>query len=413
VEGCPVGIDIPGFIGLIRRGKYSQAVKKIKEKNTLPAICGRVCPQEDQCQKKCRESIGDLINIGGLERFVADWEMKNGISLPMIPPSTHKRVAIVGSGPAGLTAAAELARMGHRIVIFEALHKLGGVLTYGIPEFRLPKEVVETEIDYIKKIGVETETNVVIGKTKTVDELLEGEFEAIFIASGAGLPSFLDIPGENLNGIYSANEFLLRVNLMKAYKFPYNSDTPIKVRGRVAVIGGGNVAIDAARCARRLNTEEVQVLYRRTEEEMPARPNEVKHAREEGIKINFLTQPTRFIGDEYGFIKAVECVKMRLGSIDESQRRKPIPIEGSRFHLNVGTVIVAIGQIPHPIITRTTEGIEISKSGTIVVDPETLETSRKMIFAGGDIVSGAATVISAMKAGKTAARSINRLLSED
>jgi glutamate synthase (NADPH/NADH) small chain len=369
-----------------------------------------VCPQEDQCQKRCRETIGDLINIGGLERFAADWDQRNPVFKSTLPLQSKGKVAIVGSGPAGLTAAADLGRMGHQVVIFEALHSPGGVLSYGIPEFRLPRQIVDTEIDYIKSLGVDIETNIVIGKTKTIEDLFNEGFESVFVASGAGFPLFLNIPGENLCGVYSANEFLLRVNLMKAHKFPVESDTPIKVRGKVTVIGGGNVAIDAARCALRLNAEEVHLLYRRSINEMPARPDEVKHAEEEGVRFHFLTQPLRFIGDNKGWINGIECIKMRLGSIDSSGRPRSNPIKDSEYIHKTESAIIAIGQTPHPIITRANKDIKTKPTGTIIVDPETLETSRPKVFAGGDIVSGAATVISAMKAGKIAAQSINKLL---
>lgn len=413
IAGCPVGVDIPGFIQLIKNGDYQGAIMKIKEKNSLPAICGRVCPQEDQCVGICRDTIGDLINIGGLERFVADWELRRGVTVPEVPGSTGKSVAVIGSGPAGLTAAADLAKMGHRVVIFEALHEPSGVLIYGIPEFRLPKDIVMAEVDYIKKLGVEIETNVVIGRSKTIDDLFDEGFESVFIGTGAGLPIFLGLPGENLCGIYSANEFLIRVNLMKAYKFPRGSDTPIKVRGRVSVIGGGNVAMDAARCALRLGAEEVHVLYRRTEKEMPARIDEIRRAEEEGIKFRFLTQPLRFIGDEKGWIKQIECIKMELGPLDESGRRRPLPVKGSEFLHDTEIAIVAIGQTPNPIIPRTTRDIETSKRKTIIVDQASLQTTRRGVFAGGDVVSGAATVILAMEAGKKAAQSIHRYLSKE
>ena len=413
IKGCPVGIDIPGFIQLITEGKYQEAIMKIKENNNLPAICGRVCPQEDQCQRNCCEVIDDVINIGGLERFVADWELANSTPLPNRSPSPGKAVAVVGSGPAGLTVAAELAKMGHHVILFEALHKPGGVLTYGIPEFRLPKNIVKAEVDYIKKLGVEIELNRVIGRTMTVDDLFNEGYEAIFVASGAGLPTFLNIPRENLGGIYSANEFLLRVNLMEAYKFPAKSDTPLKLRGRVTVIGGGNVAIDAARCAIRLNAEEVYIIYRRTEMEMPARPDEVNHAQEEGVKFQFLTQPIKFIGDNAGMVKGIECIRMKLGSIDTTRRPRPIPVENSSFLFKTGTVIVAVGQAPNPLIARTTRDIKTSQTGTIIVDPTSYKTTLPRVYAGGDVVSGAATVISAMKAGKVAAQVINRKLKKE
>jgi glutamate synthase (NADPH/NADH) small chain len=412
IGGCPVGVDIPAFIQLIRDGNYQEAVIKIKEKNSLPGICGRVCPQENQCVGICRETIGDLINIGGLERFVADWELRKGVATPEVPSFTGKSVAVVGSGPAGLTAAADLAKMGHHVVVFEALHEPGGVLTYGIPEFRLPKDIVRAEVDYIRKLGVRIETNVVIGKSMSVDNLFEEGFDRVFIATGAGLPTFLNIPGENLCGIYSANEFLIRVNLMRACKFPKGSDTPIKVQGRVSIIGGGNVAIDAARCALRLGAKEVCVLYRRTEKEMPARIEEIKRAKEEGIQFQFLTQPVRFVGNEKSWVKQVECIRMSLGPIDETGRPAPVPLRGSEFLHRAETVVVAIGQEPNPLISRTTKGIKTSKETKgIIVDPKSLETARRGVYAGGDIVTGEATVILAMEAGKKASQSINKSLS--
>ena len=410
VEGCPVGVDIPGFIRLIVEGRYAEAAEKIREKNALPAITGRVCPQEVQCQAKCVRGIkGEPIAIGRLERFVADWEMRHGRRPPKRVKPTGKRVAVIGSGPAGLTCAAELARLGHEVEIFEALHKPGGVLMYGIPEFRLPKRIVEEEVKYVESLGVKIHLNMIIGKLYTIDELFEMGFDAIFIATGAGLPRFLGIPGENLNGIYSANEFLIRTNLMKAYLFP-EYDTPIHVGKRVAVIGGGNVAMDAARCALRLGAEEVYVIYRRSRAEMPARAEEVENAEEEGVKFIFLANPVRFIGDERGFVKEIECIRMRLGEPDETGRRRPIPIEGSEFRIEVDTVIVAIGQVPNPIIQKTTEGLKTGWRNTIVVDEETMQTSIEGVYAGGDVVSGAATVISAMGAGKRAAKAIHRYL---
>jgi len=410
VTGCPVEIDIPAFIEAIKEGNFDEAIKIIKEQNSLPAICGRVCPQEEQCQKQCVLSRrGDPIEIGRLERFVADYELERGIEVPPRPKPSGRKVAVVGAGPAGLTAAAELANLGHEVVIFEALHSPGGVLVYGIPEFRLPKKIVESEVDYIKKLGAEVKPDIIIGKLYTVEELLKQGFDAVFIGTGAGLPRFLGLPGENLCGIYSANEFLIRVNLMKAYMFP-EYDTPIKIGKRVAVIGGGNVAMDSARSALRLGAEKVYLVYRRSREEMPARLEERENAEEEGIIFRLLTNPVRFLGNERGGVKAMECISMRLGEPDESGRRRPIPIEGSEFTIEVDTVIVAIGQSPNPIVPRTTQGLKTSRWGTIVVDEETGKTSLEGVYAGGDIVSGAATVISAMGAGKRAAKAIHEYI---
>jgi len=412
VEGCPVGIDIPAFIKYIREGSFEKAAEKIREKNSLPAICGRVCPQENQCMGKCILGLkGDPINIGALERFVADQERKRKLKKPKPVPPTGKKVAVIGSGPAGLTAAAELAKMGHEVTIFEALHAPGGVLMYGIPEFRLPKDIVSEEVRYVESLGVKIETNVIVGKVITLDELFKTGFDAVFIGSGAGLPMFLGIPGENLNGIYSANEFLIRVNLMKAYKFPeYN--TPVKVGKKVVVIGGGNVAMDSARSALRLGSE-VTVIYRRTEEFMPARREEVLNAKEEGINFVFLATPIRFIGDEEGWIKKVECLRMELGEPDESGRRRPIPIKGSEFTVDAETVIVAIGQRPNPLAVRGENKIKVTSHGTIVVNPETGETDMPGVFAAGDIVTGNATVISAMAGGKRAAQAIHRYIMKE
>jgi glutamate synthase (NADPH/NADH) small chain len=408
VKGCPVEVDIPAFINLIRERRFDEAIRKIKEKNSLPAICGRVCPQEEQCQANCTlGKVGDPVSVGRLERFVADWERERGYEIPQKSVSTGKKVAIVGAGPAGLTAAADLAKLGHEVVIFEALHKPSGVLIYGIPEFRLPKKIVEAEAEYIEKLGVTIKTNAMIGKLYTLKELLE-QFGAVFIGTGAGLPSFMRILGENLCGIYSANEFLIRVNLMKAYAFP-EYDTPIYVGEKVAVIGGGNVAMDAARCALRLGAKEVKIVYRRSREEMPARAEEIENAEEEGIVFEFLTNPKRFVGNERNWVKAMECIRMRLGEPDESGRRRPVPIEGSDFIMDVDTVIIAIGRSPNPIIQQTTEGLQVTKWGTIVVD-ENGKTSLEGVYAGGDIVTGEATVISAMGAGKKAAKAIHEYL---
>ena len=410
VKGCPVEIDIPGFIKAIAEGDFKRAVHILKEKNSLPAICGRVCPQEDQCEKLCTlGKIGEPVAIGRLERFAADWEAEQGdIEIPEIPPPTGKRVAVVGSGPAGLTVASDLAKMGHEVVIFEALHKPGGVLMYGIPEFRLPKRIVEREVEYVKKLGVKIITSFVVGKTKTVDELLQ-EYDAVFIGTGAGLPWFMGIPGENYNGIYSANEYLTRVNLMKAYLFP-EYDTPV-IRGeRVAVIGGGNVAMDAARTALRLGAKKSMIIYRRSRKEMPARIEEIKRAEEEGVEFHFLTLPVRYHADENGWVKEMECIRMRLGEPDSSGRRRPIPIEGSNFRIPVDVVVVAIGQSPNPLIPNTTPGLKIGKHGNVITDPLTGKTSRKGVFAGGDIATGAATVILAMGAARVAARAIDEYL---
>jgi glutamate synthase (NADPH/NADH) small chain len=410
VAGCPVEIDIPGFIGRIAQGDFRGAIKIIKKKNVLPAICGRVCPQEDQCEKGCvLAKKMEPVGIGRLERFVADWEAANGaIEIPPKQPSTGKKVAVVGSGPAGLVFAGDLIQLGHEVVIFEALHKPGGVLIYGIPEFRLPKAIVEREIEYIKSLGVKIVTSFVVGLTKTVDELLK-EFDAVFIGTGAGLPWFMNIPGENLNGIYSANEYLVRTNLMKAYLFP-EYDTPI-IRGkRVAVIGGGNVAMDAARTALRLGAEVSMIIYRRSRNEMPAREEEIVHAEEEGVQFEFLTLPVRYYGDENGWVKEMECVRMELGEPDASGRRRPIVIPNSEFRIPVDTVVVAIGQSPNPLIPQTTKDLEIGKHGNIVADEHTGKTTKKGVFAGGDIVTGAATVILAMGAGRIAARACDEYL---
>jgi len=409
-EGCPVGVDIPGFIKLLKEKDFLAAAKKIKGANNLPAICGRVCPQEDQCEKYC--ILGkrwEPLAIGRLERFVADYERRHGVEIPPVPAPLGRKVAVIGSGPAGLTAAADLAKMGYSVTVFEALHEPGGVLVYGIPEFRLPKVIVKEEIDYIKKLGVEIRTDFVVGKVKSIDELMAGGYDAVFVGTGAGLPSFMGIPGENLSGVYSANEFLTRTNLMKAYKFP-ECDTPVKLGRRVAVIGAGNVAMDSARCALRLGAEEVFIVYRRSEAEMPARKEEIENAAEEGVQFRLLTAPRRIIGNCGGWVEAIECLKMELGEPDESGRRRPVPIEGSEYVMEVDTVIVAIGQNPNPLISQTTPDLVTGKHGIIVADPETGETSKKGVFAGGDIVTGAATVISAMGAGKRTAVAIDKYL---
>ncbi|MFQ5687778.1 MAG: bifunctional dihydroorotate dehydrogenase B NAD binding subunit/NADPH-dependent glutamate synthase [Candidatus Scalindua sp.] len=406
-EGCPVNIDIPAFIKLIGEGDFIGAARKIKETNGLPAVCGRVCPQEDQCEKVC--IVGkksDPVCIGNLERFVADYEREHGdVFIPEIPEKTGHRIAVVGSGPAGLTVAGDLAKKGHDITIFETLHKAGGVLVYGIPEFRLPKSIVESEVDYLRKLGVKIELNSVIGKTETVDELLNNGFDAVFLGTGAGLPMFMQIQGENLNGVYSANEYLTRVNLMKAYDPEY--ETPVLRKKKVAVLGAGNVAMDSARTALRLGGEEVYIVYRRSRKEMPARIDEIHHGEEEGLKFKFLMNPIRILGDENGWVKGLECIKMELGEPDESGRRRPIPIEGSEIVLDVECVIVAIGNGPNPLVPSTTPGLETNRRGNIVADEETGLTSKKGVFAGGDIVTGAATVILAMGAGKKAAVAID------
>lgn len=412
-QGCPVEVDIPAFIGLIKEGDFTGAINKIKEKNNLPAICGRVCPQENQCEKYCTlTKKGDPVGIGRLERFVADYQLSQGSSeLPPKVPATGFKVAVIGSGPAGLTAAADLARMGHQVTIFEALHVPGGVLMYGIPEFRLPKKIVQAEIDYIRNLGVEIRTNAVVGKMVMVDELLDNGYDAVFIGTGAGLPHFMGIPGENYLGVYSANEFLTRTNLMKAYLFPEYL-TPIKVGKRVAVIGAGNVAMDAARTALRLGAEKSMIVYRRSAEEMPARKEEVEHAEEEGVEFHFLTSPVEIHGNEAGWVTGMTCIRYELGEPDASGRRRPVAIPGSEYRMEVDTVVIAIGQGPNPLVLRTTPGLELTKKGTIAADEDTGATSRQGVFAGGDIVTGAATVILAMGAGKKAARAIGAYLKE-
>ena len=413
VGGCPVEIDIPGFIQAIRDGDMPEAVRILKNKNALPGICGRVCPQETQCEVVCvLDKKGAPIAIGRLERFVADWEranMPSANSSPVSPRPTGKRVAVVGSGPAGLTAAADLAKLGHSVTIFEALHVAGGVLMYGIPEFRLPEEIVQAEVDYVASLGVKIELDSVVGKLMTIDELLGNGYDAVFLGTGAGLPMFMNIPGENLNGIYSANEFLTRVNLMKAYQFS-EYDTPVKVGKRVAVIGGGNVAMDSARCALRLGADEVYIVYRRSEAEMSARREEVENAQEEGIQFKLLTNPKQFLGDEQNQVVGMECYEMELGEPDESGRRRPVVKTGSEFGIEVDVVVVALGTTPNPLIAQTTYGLETTRRGTVVADEEVGKTMKGKVWAGGDIVTGAATVISAMGAGKHAAADINKYL---
>jgi len=411
VGGCPVNIDIPWFIRLIAEGKFLEAAHKLKETNGLPAVCGRVCPQEDQCEKVCViGKKGEPVAIGRLERFAADYEREHGeIMLPELPHSTGKKVAVVGAGPAGLTVAGDLVKKGHAVTVFEALHTPGGVLMYGIPEFRLPKKIVQSEVDYLKRMGVEIVLNAVVGKLETIDELLADGYGAVFIGSGAGLPNFMNIPGENLNGVYSANEYLTRVNLMKAYQFP-EADTPV-IRGRkVVVIGGGNTAMDAARTALRLCPEEVSIVYRRSREELPARAEEVHHGEEEGLKFQLLRNPTRFIGDEEGRLKAVECVRMELGEPDESGRRRPVVVKGSEFQIEADVAIIAIGNGANPLIPQTTPDIKVNKWGNITVNQDTGRTSKKGVFSGGDIVRGGATVILAMGDGRRAANSIHEYL---
>jgi len=413
VDGCPVSVDITGFIHLVAEGDFIGAAHKIKETNLLPAVCGRVCPQEEQCEQVCVVGkIDQPVAIGRLERFVADYEREHGeVSLPEIAPDTGKKVAVIGSGPAGITVSYELLQAGHHVTVFEALHELGGVLVYGIPEFRLPKAIVKAEIDALIQMGAEIKLNMLIGKTRTLDELMgEDGYDAVFIGTGAGTPMFLNIPGENLNGVSSANEFLTRVNLMKAFREEYV--TPIKVGKKVAVIGAGNVAMDSARSAKRVGGEdtEVSIIYRRARDQMPARAEEIHHAEEEGIIFNLLTNPVRFIGDDKNNIVQVECIKMELGEPDDSGRRRPIPIEGSEHIVDVDTVIVALGTTPRKFIAETTPDLKTSKWGTFLVDEETGETSKKGVFAGGDIVTGSATVIKAMGAGRVAAKAINEYL---
>lgn len=412
VKGCPVGVQIPEFIDLVAKGKFVEAARKIKETNALPAVCGRVCPQEEQCEMPCvLGKKGEPVAIGRLERFVADFERVTGsVEIPGAAPPTGKRVAVVGAGPAGLTVAGDLVRAGHDVTIFEALHEPGGVLMYGIPEFRLPKEIVRAEVDYIRNLGAKLECNSVVGKSVTVDELLAEEgFDAVFIGTGAGLPYFMNIPGESLVGVYSANEYLTRTNLMKAYRFP-EADTPIVRARRVAVVGGGNVAMDAARTAVRLGADKVSLIYRRSRKEMPARIEEVHHAEEEGVEFHMLTNPVAFHGSEEGFVTEVECQRMELGDPDASGRRRPVPMAGSEFRLAAEAVIVAIGNGANPLVPATTPGLDATKWGNIVADGETGKTSRKGVFAGGDIVIGAATVILAMGAGRKAATAIDEYL---
>ena len=419
VDGCPVKIHIPEFIGKIKEGDFEGAYQIISKSSSLPAVCGRVCPQETQCESKCVRGIkGESVGIGRLERFVADWHNTFATEAPVRPESNGHRVAVVGSGPSGLTCAGDLAKKGYEVTVFEALHTAGGVLVYGIPEFRLPKAIVAKEVDTLKKLGVKVETNVVIGKTLTVDELFDMGFEAVFIGSGAGLPNFMGIPGESYKGVYSANEFLTRSNLMKAYLD--NPETPIMKGGKVAVVGGGNVAMDAARTALRLGAEKVYIVYRRSMEELPARKEEVEHAEEEGIEFRLLCNPTEIIGynnpedprdPKNGFVTGMKCVKMELGEPDAKGRRRPVVIPDSEFEIEVDTVVISIGTSPNPLIKSTTEGLEVNAHGGIIVNEDGL-SSRNAVYAGGDVVTGAATVISAMGAGKTAAKAIDEYLSK-
>jgi len=410
IEGCPVEIDIPAFVKLISEGDFAGSARKLKERNSLPAVCGRVCPQEDQCEKVCIVGKKDQpVAVGRLERFAADWERTKGeVFIPEKAPSTGKKVAVVGSGPAGLTLAGDLILKGHEVTIFEALHKTGGVLIYGIPEFRLPKDIVQSEVNYLERLGVKVEVNCVIGRVETVDELLK-EYNAVFLGLGAGLPQFMNVPGENFCGIYSANEYLTRSNLMKAYLFP-KYDTPIAWGKNVAVFGAGNVAMDSARTALRLGADTVRIVYRRSREEMPARIEEVHHAEEEGVQFYLLTAPTRFFGDDNGWVTGFECLKMELGEPDESGRRRPVPIKGSEFKLECDMAVVAIGAGANPLLPTTTPGLELNKRGYIVADLETGKTPKPGVWAGGDIVTGSATVILAMGAGRKAANSIHDYL---
>ena len=411
VSGCPVGINIPGFIKKIKEKDYDGAYDVISESSLLPAICGRVCPQESQCEKYCVRGVkGDPVGIGRLERFAADLRMSKNVPVSKPENKNGKKIAVVGSGPAGLSCAGVLAKKGYDVTIFEALHVAGGVLMYGIPQFRLPKEIVQREISNLKELGVDIETNHIIGKTYTIDDLKSDGYDAIFIGSGAGLPRFMNIPGENLMGVYSANEFLTRINLMKAYKD--DSHTPVMKAKNVAVVGGGNVAMDAARSAMRLGAENVYIIYRRSEAELPARAEEVEHAKEEGIIFKTLNNPVEILGDENGFVKGVKCIEMELGEPDESGRRRPVAKPGSEHVVDMDCVVMSIGTTPNPLIASTTKGLEVNKRGCIVVDEETCHTSRDTVYAGGDAVSGAATVILAMGAGKKAAESIDKLLSK-
>lgn len=410
VSGCPVNVQIPQFIALAAEGKYIEGYNKIRETNGLPAICGRVCPQEGQCEKYCVRGIkGEPVGIGRLERFCSDYAIKQGSRPIKCAEPTGKKAAVIGSGPAGLTCAADLAKMGVDVTVFEAFHTAGGVLVYGIPEFRLPKALVQKEIDALMEMGVKIETNMVMGKVLTIDDLKSMGFEAIFIGTGAGLPKFMGLPGENLNGVYSANEFLTRINLMKGYRFP-EFDTPVARHKKVAVIGGGNVAMDSARCAKRLGADDVYIVYRRSETEMPARSEEIEHAKEEGINFQFLVNPTTILGTKDGYVRGMTLQKMELGEPDSSGRRRPLPVEGSEYDIELDAVVVAIGQSPNPLMREATPGLKTQSWGGIIINEETGETSIEGVFAGGDAVSGAATVILAMGAGKIAAKSMYEYL---
>jgi len=412
VTGCPVSIDIPGFVKLIEAGRFLEAAWKLKETNSLPAICGRVCPQESQCEEVCalKKATGVSVGIGNLERFAADFERGSGsLEIPPLPPPSGKKAAIIGAGPAGLTVAGDLAKLGHKVTIFEALHESGGVLIYGIPEFRLPKAILKAEVEYLRRLGVEIRTSFVVGLTATIEDLRADGYEAFFIGSGAGLPNFMKIPGENLVGVYSANEYLTRVNLMRAYAFP-EYDTPVMKAKTAAVIGGGNVAMDSVRTAKRLGAERAVIVYRRSPTEMPARIEEIHHAEEEGIEFQLLTTPVRYFGDEYGHVRAMECQKMGLGEPDASGRRRPIPIEGSEYTMDVDLVVCAIGQSPNPLIPQTTPGLKVGKWGNVEVDWTTMATDIPGIYAGGDIVRGGATVILAMGDARIAAAQMDKYL---
>jgi glutamate synthase (NADPH/NADH) small chain len=411
IDGCPVNVRIPEFILALRDGDMPDAVEKLKDKNALPGICGRVCPQESQCEERCTLAKKKApVAIGRLERYVADWERaQGGTSTGLDVESTGKKVGIIGAGPAGLTVAADLAKLGHQVTMFEALHVAGGVLMYGIPQFRLPKEIVQGEVDYVKSLGVGLELDAVVGKISSLQELFEQGYEALFLGTGAGLPMFMRIEGENLKGIYSANEYLTRINLMKAYLFP-DYDTPLQIGRKVAVVGGGNVAMDSARCSLRFGAEEVYIVYRRSREEMPARLEEVENAEEEGVIFKLLTNPLRYFGNEQGYVTQMECIEMELGEPDDSGRRRPVPKEGSEFIMDIDTVVIAIGNRPNPLIPATTPELETTRWGTVVAEEETGLTTMKGIYAGGDIVTGAATVISAMGAGRRAAAAMHEYL---